>query len=241
MIISIDGRSFSRVTRRLAKPFCDKFVSIMNHTMANLAKQIDGVVFGYQYSDKIILVLRNDQTNETDPWFGNNIQKIASVSAASATYEFMNHLISMGDSAPELNGKIVFSANAFGLPGTTEVINYLTLRQLHCAHTAVNEAVYSVLSPKYGKDTAAFLEDKSVGERKDLIEEYGGDFDSLKQAYRYGSSVYSVPFLVETAQGQVNRNKWVVDFNITAFSEDQSSLRTIIDTGSDVFRAERDL
>src|SRR5271157_1802251 len=152
IIIKLDGRSFQRVTRNVPKPFCSKISAMFNGTMVSLAKQIDGVLFGYQYSDKIILVLRNDRSQEEDPWFGNNIQKIVSVSASLATYEFMNQLWQMKE-APDLDGVITFSSKVFGVPNINEAINYLIFSQFKCVQTAINECVQTVLWPKYGRQT----------------------------------------------------------------------------------------
>lgn len=240
VIIKIDGRSFSRVTKNTQKPFCQNTMLLLNSTMLNIAKQIDGVLFGFQYSDKIFLILRNDRSSDEDPWFGNNIQKLASVSASMVTYEFMNQLWGM-DNPPQLEGAITFASHAFGIPNITEAINYLIYRQFRCMQNALNESVQSVLWPRYGRQTFSFLEDKSMEERQQLLQEAGFDFESLPDAYRLGSAVYLVPTLVDTAQGQITRHKWLLDFNCPMFTESKDRLRTILTTGSDIFRPERDL
>lgn len=239
VIIKLDGRSFHRVTKSVQKPFCPKTSAMLNGTMLNLAKQIDGVIFGYQYSDKIILIARNDRSLEEDPWFGNNIQKIASVSASLATYEFMNQIWQVKD-PPKLDGSITFSAKVFGVPNITEAINYLIFRQFKCIQTAINECVQTVLWPKYGRQTPGILEDKSIEERRQILEDSNFDFDSLPMAYRHGSAAYLTPRLITTAQGQVTHHKWLVDFNLPLFTDSKEKLKTILTTGSDIFRPERD-
>lgn len=239
VVLKIDGRSFARVTKSTQKPFCHKTMVMLNGTMLNLAKQIDGVVFGYQYSDKIILILRNDRSQEEDPWFGNDIQKLSSVSASMATYEFMNQLWDMDD-PPNLEGSIGFATHAFGVPSIGEAINYLIYRQFRCMQYAVNEAVYSVLYPRYGKETASILEDKKLEDRRRILDESGFDFNSLPASYRHGSAAYVTPKLVDTNQGQITRHKWLLDFEVPLFTDVKDRLRTILTTGSDIFRPERD-
>ena len=239
VIIKLDGRNFSRVTKNIQKPFCHKTSALLGGTMLSLAKQIDGVVFGYQYSDKIILVLRNDRSNDEDAWFGNNIQKMASISASMCTYEFMSQVLGMNES-PRLEGNINFAAKVFGVPSIKESINYLLFRQFRCVQTAINEAVYHVLWPKYGEKTFAFLEDKSMEVRKNILDDANFDFDSLPGAYRHGSAVYLIPSITQTSQGQVARHKWLVDFNIPLFSDSKEWLGGILATGSDILRPERD-
>lgn len=239
VIIKIDGKSFSRVTRSTQKPFCQRTMLLLNQTMVALAKRIDGVMFGYQYADKIILVLRNDRSPDETPWCGNNVQKMSTSAASMATYEFMTHMWSM-DNPPELDGAIEFSAHTFGVPSVKEAINYLLYRQFRCIQSAVDEAARSVLWARYGSETYAILEDKDMNDRKQILDEAGFEFDSLPSAFRHGSATYLTPAFVNTAQGQVTRHKWLSDFDVPLFNDSKEWLNTIITTGSDIFRPERD-
>jgi len=207
--------------------------------MLSLAKQIDGAVFGYQYSDKIIFVLRNDRSPDEDPWFGNNLTKMSSASASMATYEFMTQLWTVED-APNLEGNITFTAHAFGVPSIKEAVNYIIHRQWRCMQNAVNEAVYSVLWPRYGREASVILEEKDMNQRRQILDEAGLEFDSLPAVYRLGSAAYLVPTLAQTTQGQVTRHKWSLDFDVPALSKSGDWLRTILTTGSDIFRPDRD-
>lgn len=239
VIIKINGRLFTRVTKNVQKPFCQKTMFVLNNTMINLVKQIDGVVFGYQYSDKIILVCRNDRSPEENPWFNNNVQKISSVASSMATYEFINKMWEM-DHPPDLSGTITFSAHAFGVPNIPEAINYLIYRQFRCIQNAVDEAVRSVLWTRYGHETHTILEDKNMNDRKQILDEAGFEFDSLPAAFRHGSATYLTPSFVNTAQGQITRNKWLADFDVPSFNGSKEWLDTILTTGCDIFRPERD-
>ena len=77
VIIRIDGKGFSKLTKALhcKKPFDQRFGSIMMETAQHLLLEIQGCVLAYIQSDEISLVLRNDQSLETEPWFSNKIQK----------------------------------------------------------------------------------------------------------------------------------------------------------------------
>ena len=240
VVIKIDGRSFSKVTLNKQKPFCYKTMAMLNGTMLSMAKQIDGAVFGYQYSDKIILILKNDRSPDEDAWFGNDVQMLSSVSSSMATYEFMNQLWE-NENPPDLNGKIVFRSHVFGVPNITETINYLIYKQYHCMQKGITDAVFSVLAPRYGKDVSSMLEDKNLEDRKKILDESGFSWEALPGAFRMGSAVYLVPRLIDTVHGQVTQHKWVLDFNLPMFTEEREWLRTILTTGSDIFRPERDL
>lgn len=242
VIIKIDGWSFSKVTSDINKPFCHKTMAIFGKTMMSLIKEIEGVVFGYCYSDKIILVLKNDKSFETEPWFGNKVQRLSSVSASLASYYFMQHLWEMAD-APKLNHQIAFKSNVFAVPDINEVINYLIYRQRLCNKFAVNKALYTLLSDKYGDKLFSILNDKSINERIDIINQHGANFDTYPKAYTNGFSSFYVTKLVsnESSGSQFPRNDLFINFNQGLFSEEKSTLKTILQTGKDIFRPERDL
>jgi len=79
LIIRVNGNGFSRVTKKLARPFCPIMLRLMSNTMLETAKSIQGCVFAYHQSDQITFVIRNDQSLDTEPWFSNKIQKVTSI------------------------------------------------------------------------------------------------------------------------------------------------------------------
>jgi tRNA(His) 5'-end guanylyltransferase len=238
VIIKIDGRSFSNVTKNIDKPFCAKTMSILNGTMLSLLKQIDGAIFGYQYSDKIIIVLRNDRSQDEDPWFGNSVQDMCSASASMATGEFMNRLWEM-DQPPVLEGSLTFKSHVFGLPSVSEVVNYITHAQYCCIDYAINQAVYTVLRGRYG-NPESILNGVDVESRKKILDEAGVEINKFPVSYRHGLAAYQIPKLVATAHGQVNHSKWLMDYNTPLFVDERKKISDIIKTGSDIFRPERD-
>lgn len=88
VIIRIDGKAFHTFTRGFKKPFDDVLVKTMQDTMRYLCENIQGCVLGYTQSDEISLVLTDYAELTTDAWFGNNLQKMCSVSASMATLAF---------------------------------------------------------------------------------------------------------------------------------------------------------
>ena len=88
VIIRLDGKAFHTFTRGLEKPFDSVMMRSMRKTMQYLCQNIQGCVLGYTQSDEISLALTDYATVKTDAWFGYNIQKMCSVSAAMATLAF---------------------------------------------------------------------------------------------------------------------------------------------------------
>jgi len=233
VILKLDGWNFSRVTKYVEKPFCNKTMAVMTGTMIALAKQIENVIFGYQYSDKIILVLKNNNPNY-DPWFNNSIQNLCSISSGLATDAFRTNYLNLPD-PQELDSPFVFRTHAFALPDVNETINYLIYSQISCYHEAVTNAALSKVQP-------SDLHDKNIDDRKKILNDFGIDFDKFYPSeFRNGTAIYLTPSLIDTPQGQITRHKWLLDVDIVQFIENKQFLSTILNTGSDIFRPERDL
>lgn len=103
VMIRIDGRAFHTFTRGFQKPFDPVLCNAMKDTMAYLCDNIQNCVLGYTQSDEITLVLVDYADINTDVWFGNGIQKMASVSASMATM-FFNKRFEMYNNDSILNG-----------------------------------------------------------------------------------------------------------------------------------------
>lgn len=88
VIIRIDGKAFHTYTKGFHKPFDYILMKTMQETAYELCKKIEGVKLAYVQSDEISLLLTNDDTLETEPWFGNNLQKLCSIAASTATLAF---------------------------------------------------------------------------------------------------------------------------------------------------------
>lgn len=237
VIIRIDGRSFSKVTRKLLGPYCPKMMELMSITMLETIKQMDGAVFGYQQSDEITFVLKNDQELGTEPWFDNRIQKMASITAATATYIFNETFASMED-PPNLIGQSIFDARVFAVPDYSEAVNNLIFRQQDCMKNALSSAAFSALGKKFGKKAAfKMLHGKNGDQRADLLQkECDIDFEmDYACAFRRGIGCYRAPHVVE----EVTRHKWVLDLDLPKFTDDRGFVMGIITTGSDVFRPSR--
>ena len=243
IIIRVDGRSFSKVTRRIRRPYCEKMMNLMSLTMLETIKLMDGAVFGYQQSDEITFVLKNDQELDTEPWFGNRIQKIVGVTASTVTY-FFNEILSEMEDPPELIGQTTFDARVFAVPDYSEAVNNLVFRQQDCSRNSLTAAAYAEFGQKFGKKTAyRLLHEKGSAQRRELLlDECGIDFDTYYPlSFRHGIGAYRAPHLVETEEGQVTRQKWILDFELPNFTDDRDFVMGIITTGGDVFRRERDL
>lgn len=238
IIIRVDGRNFSRLTQKIKRPFDPVMMDIMAHTMLHSAMEIEGTVFAYQQSDEITFVLKNDQSLESQPWFGNRVQKMIGVASSIATLAFYKYLSSL-EIKPDLVGDPIFDARVFAVPSALETVNCLIWRQQDCIRNAITNAAQAELGKKFGKKTAIkVLDQRKTYERLVILKkECNIDFDTYyPTAFRRGIAAYKIPTIFNTAGEEVSRNKWNLDKEIPIFTQDKNFLLSIINSGHDIFR-----
>lgn len=233
IIICVNGRGFSKFTQLLDKPYCPKFAECMFSTMLRLASSIDGALFSYQHNDEIVVIAKNDQSNETNPWYDNKLQKICSVTSSIATMHFNDCA-----DAVKLNvvGDPIFTSQVFAVPSISEAVNTIIYKQQQNFHTSIQSACLYELIKKYDKNIIKeMLNGLSIDEKVDLLsQECNIDFNNYPTAFRRGCAAYKVPKVV----GDSMKNKWYLNYEPPIFTKDQSFLTNIFKNGADIFRQE---
>lgn len=229
VIIRIDGRAFHSFTKGFDKPYDKVFAQAMQETTKQLCENIGGAKFAYTQSDEISIVLTDYETINTEPWFGNNLQKIVSISASMATFFFSNKFRYMLSEAfhdknvtseqlrtyyTAYSKKMpVFDARAFILP-REEVVNYFYWRQLDCERNSIQAAGQANFSHK-------MLQNKNCNQIQEMLFQeksinWARDYPAW---FRNGIACYKKPTNIATPTGEtVERNKWYLDCNIPVFS-----------------------
>jgi len=87
-IIRMDGAAFHTYCKGLIKPFDKGLVDDMISTTKFLCENVQGCKLGYVQSDEISLILTDFDNITTQPWFGNELQKMCSTSASLVTSKF---------------------------------------------------------------------------------------------------------------------------------------------------------
>lgn len=241
IIIHLNGRNFGRLTKSLERPYSPTLLNIFGNTIFQSILEIEGAIFGFQYSDNFIFILRNDRSSEDQPWFQNKIQKIVSVSSSIVSVNFFKNVLA---SDIELNGDPIFDSKVFSLPSLNEVINNLILKQKLCIQNSIFRAAQTELSNQYGKEKAIkILYGKKINEKLELLHtEFGINYEEYyPAAFRLGQAVYKIPIIIKTKEEEISRNKWILDAELPDFLSDRNFLSNIIRSGHDVFRVERDL
>lgn len=257
VIIRIDGKAFHTFTRGFKKPFDDILVSTMQDTMKYLCENIQGCVLGYTQSDEISLVLTDYAELTTDAWFGNNLQKMCSVSASMATIAF-NKFFSgrvqefMYDCCDEFGDDVLpekqndyelahnvyfkkfnaamFDSRVFTIP-KEEVCNYFIWRQQDSTRN-------SILSVGQANFSQKELHGKSCNNIQDMLMiQKGINWNDYATTLKRGSCCIKVDDGLteydETGNicGYTQRSKWVIDNEIPIFSQDRNYIERLINVG----------
>ena len=246
VIIRCDGRSFHTFTKGFARPYDTVFAEAMQQTALKLAENISGCKFVYTQSDEISLVLTDYENINTEPWFGNNLQKIVSISASMATLYFNNayrELVSPVFDYIEKDEKFrkvqlahlealtkrtaIFDSRVFIVP-REEVFNVLYWRQTDCIRNSIQLLGQANFSHNQ-------LQGKNCDEIQEMLwQEHGINWSKEPEWFKNGVAIYKEPMLVthtmpDGTSKTVERNKWFVDKNIPIFTRDRNFINKHIE------------
>jgi tRNA(His) 5'-end guanylyltransferase len=250
VIIRMDMKAGHTFTRGMKKPFDDIFVKTMQETMKYLCENIQGCVLGYTQSDEISLVLTDYAELTTDAWFGNNLQKMCSVSASMATLAFNkafndnivryidSHFDTDCDVTRDLaeytkilinarNKGAMFDSRVFTIP-KEEVCNYILWRQQDATRNSIQSVGQANFSDKE-------LYKKSTKDIQDmLMTQKGINWNDYATTLKRGSCCIKVDDSlteydeVGNIRGYTQRSKWVIDNKIPIFTQDRNYVEKLI-------------
>ena len=250
VIIRLDMKAGHTFTKGMKKPFDDIFVKTMQDTMKYLCENIQGCVLGYTQSDEISLVLTDYAELTTDAWFGNNLQKMCSVSASMATLAFNkafndnivkyidNNLDADCGVTKDLteytkilinarNKGAMFDSRVFTIP-KEEVCNALIWRQQDATRNSIQSVGQANFSQKE-------LHGKSCNNIQDMLMAQKGinwnDYSTtLKRGSCYIKADDSLTEYDEVGNicGYTKRSKWVIDNEIPIFTQDRNYIEKLI-------------
>lgn len=193
LIIRVDGKNFHNFTKDMDKPFDETLILNMSLLAIYLCKEIATTVFAYVQSDEISLLLHNYQRFSSESWFGNNLQKLVSVSAGMASAK-MSALY---------NKPVIFDSRAFVMP-EEEVANYFLMRQRDATKNSIQSCAQQYFSHKELQNLDCKMLQELLFQRKQI------NWNDLPAYQKRGIAVY------RNAQGE-----FIVDREIPIFSQDR--------------------
>jgi len=238
IIIHVDGRNFSKLTKNLSKPYSNHLSKVMSDALLYTITEVQGSVFGFTFADEISIIIRNDQNFETEPWLNNKIQQIASTVSSIFTLGFYKLAFAL-DLESELVGDPIFKSHVWAVPNLSEASNYIIYRQQECYKNALRLAAIHEMSKKVGQKKAfELIQGKTVEEKIELLLKFTGiNFHEYYPSYFYnGMAAYRTPILVDNANETFARNKWIINSEIPYFAENKDFLFNILLNGKDVVR-----
>lgn len=173
VIIRIDGKTFHTLTKGLLRPYSFDFIDTMEKTAEYLLENIQNCKMVYVQSDEINLLL-DDRTKEgTDCYFGNSIQKLASVTASMTTYKFNQ----IAREAIEREG--MFDSRVFILPDF-EVPNYFIWRMRDWERNSIQMLARSMYNQKQ-------IHKKNRSQLMDMMMDKGTNWSKIENRLRNGT------------------------------------------------------
>ena len=174
----LDGRSFSRFTKGLARPFDKRLSDLMVDTALHLLNTTTAVC-GYTQSDEITMAWYAG-TPKSQIFFDGRIQKMVSSLAASASVEF-NRLL--GERIPEKQGFYpTFDCRVWQVPTLTEAVNTFLWRELDATKNSISMAAFEHYSHKE-------LMGKSGDEKQEMLWQKGINWNDYPDSFKRGTYV----------------------------------------------------
>lgn len=195
-VIRLDGRGFSKYTKKFKSPFDPVFINAMNYAAVKLCESVQGAKLAYVQSDEISLYFTDTDSEETQLFFGGNVQKINSVCATIVANAFNKHLLLYCDYPVDKFTFAEFDCRVIYLPTIVEVHNCILWRQNDNKRNSISQVAQSHFSAKQ-------LHKKSVNDMLDMLIEIGDDWNNYLNGEKMGRIA-----IKET--NEKGRSKWMV-------------------------------
>ena len=234
VILRIDGKAFHTFTRGFQKPFDYTLMQAMQETALKLCESIEGVVFSYQQSDEITLVLQDYKNLNTAAWFDYRTDKLCSIAASMATLYFNRIFENLyleelgyydgGYTIPDFvlahdlarKRGAMFDCRCFNIP-KEEVANLIYWRQLDATRNSIQMVGQANFSHKT-------LQGKSCNDIQEMLfQEKNINWNDFSTAEKRGTCCIKVEDQdprFDIKDGTYPKSKWIVDLDIPIFKGD---------------------
>ena len=143
IVVRLDGKSFSKYTSRLERPYDLKLIELIQNTCKHLMKISHNIKVAYQQSDEITLIISNDYDNPVE--YSGRVQKLCSILAAECSVYFATHAYILENA---LHDHPVFDCRIFNVPDWVEASNAVLWREQDATKNSIQLAGQSNFSHK---------------------------------------------------------------------------------------------
>lgn len=229
IIVRIDGKNFSKYTKRLAKPYDETFSHLMIDVTKFLVKETNAKI-GYTQSDEITLVLYSNDP-EKEVFFDGKTQKLISVISSLATAKF-NQLANNKLSTKLVPEFATFDCRVFQVPDKIEAANALLWRTIDAKKNSISMATRAHYS-------ASEMHLKNSLEKLEMLLDKGVDWNLFPAFFKFGSFVATRLVDKEFTAEELDRipkehipklpvrRKSVIDLDLYDFSEIENKIGII--------------
>lgn len=192
--LRLDGRSFSKFTKGLERPYDSRLSFLMIEVLRYLVKETTADI-GYTQSDEISLILLPNRRG--DRVFGDKIQKLCSVFAGAGSAKFMQILpFYIPEKYNNLKNPPHFDCRAWNVTSMKEAANVLRWRQDDAIRNSVAMAAQNVFSHKT-------LQGKNTEEMKAMLLDKGFDWNAYPEFFKSGTFIRR-----ESVMKQMSDEEW---------------------------------
>lgn len=178
VIARLDGKSFSKFTKGLKRPYDERLSRLMIETTKYLVAETNANC-GYTQSDEITLCWFNDDPNSQSYWDGKIFKILTDLSAMCSV--FFNEKLS--EYLPEKVGKRPrFDCRVFNVPNVNEAVNAFYWRELDATKNSISMAAQSVYSHN-------LLEAKNGSEKQEMLFQKGINWNDYWSHFKRGTYI----------------------------------------------------
>lgn len=178
ILVRLDGKSFSKFTKGLKRPYDKRLSDLMIETTKFLVKYSNANC-GYTQSDEISLVYHSNDP-KTQPYFGGRIMKIVGELAAKASVFFNRKL---PDYLPEKEDQTpTFDCRVWNVPSLAEATNVFLWREYDATKNSISMAAQEYYSHRQ-------LDGVNGSEKQELLWQKGVNWNDYPTFFKRGTYV----------------------------------------------------
>lgn len=170
-ILQLDGRAFHTFTKGMVSPFDDRLIENMNIVATAVLEEVTNAKFAYVQSDEINIFVSDFDTETTQAYFANRIQKVTSISSSLAS-ALMSRLY------PE-KPLALFDARFFAVPDKHAAEEFFLWRQVDAIKNSIQSVGQSVFSDKE-------LFQKKGPDIKEMLQKAGNPWEDFSLEKKQG-------------------------------------------------------
>ena len=224
MMLRIDGKNFHSMVKKwkCIKPFDNRLQKAMSYTAQELCRSIEGARLAYVQSDEITIVVYDDMTRVSQPWFDKRLSKILSISSSIATRAFnsfpyfdpsIDTIDCLGEWLDVDKHPAIFDSRVWVMP-ENEVKNNFIWRQQDASRNSVQMLARSLYSHKE-------VTDNNNSELQEMCFQKGSNWNDLPTWQKRGWCIVKQQIECENQYGKFMRNKWIEDLEIPVFTKSE--------------------